>query len=70
VVIGGDVIMTKEMLDISREDSATEAPHSTRADFPTSDASSNDMQGRPHPELVADCSRGRQPRPALATGNS
>lgn len=47
VVIGGDVIMTKKMLDISREDSATEAPQFQELISPKSDASPEPYAGRP-----------------------
>ena len=66
-VIAGDVIMSKVVLDISRETRPLRGRSSTRADFPTSDASPEPYAGTPAPP-------GRSPsRPAAGssatTGN-
>jgi hypothetical protein len=71
VAIGGGVIMTKEIIDSSREDSATEAPQFTRADFLKSDASPEPYAGTPASRADRRLqASGRQPHPALATANS
>jgi hypothetical protein len=71
-VIGGDVIMSEVVLDISRENWATEAPQfDKRADFRTSDAYPEPFAGTPAPPgRSPSAARGRRPRPALTTGNS
>ena len=70
-VIGGDVIMSKVVLDISRETRPLRRRSSTRADFPTSDASPEPYAGSPAPPgRSPSAARGRRPRPVLTTGNS
>jgi hypothetical protein len=63
-VIAGEVIMSKVVLDISRENSATEGAVRQELISPHPMRPQNHMQGRPHPQAESQAqARGRQQRP-------